>query len=102
VSNITQGPASACAEGLARSGQRDVVAMLLQQQPIIVELSNQTEASRDISVDTALSIFLMPFVVLLALLLGGAIIGALVVAYKRWRDRGDGPVITSDHPSIRV
>jgi len=79
--------------------------MFLQQQPpqpIIVELSKQPEASRDISVDTALSIFLMPFVVLLALLVGGAIVGALVVAYKRWRDRGDSPMIASEHPSIRM
>jgi hypothetical protein len=76
--------------------------LLQQQQPIIVELANQPEASRDISVDTALSIFLMPFVVLVALLLGGAIVGALVVAYKRWRERGDGSMIASDHPSIRV
>ena len=75
--------------------------MLLQQQPIIVELSNQPDASRDISVDTALSIFLMPFVVLVALLLGGAIVGGLVVAYKRWRDRGDAPMV-SDHPTIRI
>jgi len=76
--------------------------MFLQQQPIIVELGNQAEASRDISVDTALSIFLMPFVVLVALLLGGAIVGGLVVAYKRWRDRGDAPVMVSDHPTIRI
>jgi hypothetical protein len=75
---------------------------LLQQQPIIVDLSNQPDASRDISVDTALSIFLMPFVVLLALVLGGAIVAGLVVAYKRWRERGDGPMIASDHPSIRI
>ena len=75
---------------------------LLQQQPIIVELSKQPEASRDISVDTALSIFLMPFIVLLFLLIGGAIVGGLVVAYKRWRDRGDAPVIVSEHPTLRI
>jgi hypothetical protein len=75
---------------------------LLQQQPIIVELSKQPAASRDISVDTALSIFLMPFVVLLALVLGGAIVAGLVVAYKRWRERGDGPMLASEHPSIRI
>ena len=75
---------------------------LLQQQPIIVELSKPAEASRDISVDTALSIFLMPFVVLLALVLGGAIVAGLVIAYKRWRERGDGPMIASEHPSIRI
>ena len=75
---------------------------LLQQQPIIVELSKQPEASRDISVDTALSIFLMPFVVLLALVLGGAIVAGLVVVYKRWREKGDGPMIASEHPSIRI
>jgi hypothetical protein len=73
-----------------------------QQQPIIVDLSDQPAASRDISVDTALSIFLMPFVVLLALAVGGAIVGGLVVAYKRWRDRGDGPVLASEHPTIRI
>lgn len=77
--------------------------MFLQQtKPIIVDLQNKTAPSRDISVDTALSIFLMPFVVLLVLAVGGAIVGGLVVAYKRWRDRGDAPALSSDHPTLRI
>lgn len=56
------------------------------QAPIMIEVGEQQTPPRDISIDTALNIFLMPFVVLLVLALGGALVGGVVVLYKRWRD----------------
>ena len=72
-----------------------------QQQPIIVDVARQPEPTKDISVDVALSIFLMPFIVLAALAAGGAIVGSLVIMYKRWRGADAAPTADT-HTTLRI
>lgn len=75
--------------------------VLLQQQPVIVDLSNQPQASHDISIDVILGMFAMAGVFLLVAALGSALVAGGMIVYKRWRDQSD-PGADAAHTHIRL
>ena len=72
--------------------------MLLQQEPIIVEVIKQPEVARDISLDVVLGMFAMAGVMLLIAALGGLVAGAIFVALRRAREAKK----TTDNEHIRL
>ena len=75
--------------------------LLLQQQPIVVDVIKQPPPSRDISIDVVLGMFQMAGVVLLAAAVGGLIVGLIFIAIRRFRD-ASAPPTDSDHVRLRI
>ena len=63
---------------------------LLQQNPLVVEVIQQPDAAPDISVRYILNMFLLAGVALAAAAVGGLIVGALFVLYRKYSDRSAG------------
>jgi hypothetical protein len=61
--------------------------LLLQQNPLVVEVIKQPEAAPDISVTYILNMFLLAGVALAVAAVGGLIVGALFVLYRKYHDR---------------
>ena len=57
----------------------------LQQNPVVVEVIQQPEPTRDISIDVVLGMFAMAGVLLAAAAIGSAIVAGGILLYKRWR-----------------
>ena len=77
--------------------------LFLLQQPVIVELADQPEPSRDISIDVILGMFAMAGVFLLAAAIGSALVAGGMILYKRRRDAsGDASMATHSHTSLRI
>ena len=74
---------------------------LLQQKPIVVDLSQKTEASHDISIEVVLSMFAVAGIFLLIALVGCAIVAGGMILYKRWRD-ASAPPSETQHSHIRL
>jgi len=74
---------------------------LLQQQPIVVDLTKQSEPTRDISIEVVLSMFAVAGIFLLAALIGCAIVAGATILYKRWRD-GSAPPTDTPHSHISL
>ena len=75
--------------------------LLLQQQPIVVDVIKQPPPARDISIDVVLGMFQMAGVVLLAAAVGGLIVGLIFIAIRRMRD-ASAPSTDSDHVRLRI
>jgi len=71
---------------------------LLQQQPIVVDLTKQPEPTRDISIEV---VFAVAGIFLLAALIGCAIVAGATILYKRWRD-GSAPPTDTPHSHISL
>lgn len=70
--------------------------MLTQQEPIVVEVINQPDVARDISVDVVLGMFSMAGVALLLAGLGGLVVGAIFVGIRRFRESSAPPADAND------
>ena len=75
--------------------------MLIQQEPIVVEVLKQPEAARDISIDVILGMFAMAGVVMLAAALGGLVAGGIFIGIRRWRD-ATAPPADTEHLRLRI
>jgi hypothetical protein len=75
--------------------------LFLQQNPIVVDLTDKPEPARDISIDVVLGMFATAGWFLLAGAIGCAIVAAAVLAYKRWRD-ASAPPMQAPHTHTRL
>lgn len=75
--------------------------MLIQQEPIVVDVFRQPDAARDISLDVVLGMFSMAGALLLFAALGGLVVGAMFIAIRRARD-AKAPATGSDHVRLRI
>jgi hypothetical protein len=65
--------------------------LLLQQQPIVVDVIKQPPPAKDISIDVVLGMFQMAGVLLLAAAIGGLIVGLIFIGIRRIRDASATP-----------
>jgi hypothetical protein len=63
-----------------------VVWAWLRQNPIVVDLGQRPEPTRDISIDVVLGIFALAGAFLLAAAIGAVLVAAGMFLYKRHRD----------------
>jgi len=80
-------------------GQIAMLALWLQQNPIVVEVAKQPPPTHDASIDAVLSIFALAGVFLLAAAVGSALVAGGIVLYKRWR--GDN-ASDATHTQLRI
>ena len=76
--------------------------MQQDQDPFLVEVLEQPQATRDISLDVVLGMFTMAGVVLLCALVGGLIVGSITIAVRRARDKKADIPTESDHVRLRL
>ena len=77
--------------------------MRFQQPPIVVEILKQPEPTRDISVDTALGVFLLAGAFLLAAVAGSLLVAGAILVYRRWRDAtGSSSAPTHSHTQLDI
>jgi hypothetical protein len=76
--------------------------MLIQQDPILVEVLDQPEAARDISLDVVLGMFTMAGVLLLCALVGGLIVGGVIITVRRARDKKGELPAESSHVRLEL
>lgn len=74
---------------------------LLQQNPIVLELSKQPPPARDITIDVVLGIFMMAGAFLAAAAIGSLIVAGSVILYRKWRDDGASES-GSSHTRLRI
>ena len=60
--------------------------VFLQQNPIVVDLAQQPEPTKDISLDVVVGMFATAGVFLLIAAIGSTLVGGTIFFYKRWRD----------------
>jgi hypothetical protein len=75
--------------------------MLIQQEPILVDVLKQPQAARDISLDVVLGMFTMAGVVLLLAAVGGLVVGAVFIALRRARD-AKATSSDTEHTRLRI
>ena len=76
-----------------------MLALWLQQNPIVVEVAKQPPPTRDASIDAVLSIFALAGVFLLAAAVGSALVAGGIVLYKKWRGEPEGD---ATHTRLRI
>jgi hypothetical protein len=76
-----------------------MLALWLQQNPIVVEVAKQPPPTRDASIDAVLSIFALAGVFLLAAAVGSALVAGGIVLYKRWRG---ADASEASHTQLRI
>lgn len=74
---------------------------LLQQQPIVVEVLRQPQATRDISFDVVLGMFMLAGVAILFAAVGGLVVGAIFIGIRRLRD-ASAPTSDTGHVRLRI
>jgi hypothetical protein len=74
--------------------------MLLQQKPIIVDVSKQPAPTHDITLDFLVGMFAMAGLFLLAALIGSVLVAVGIIFYKRRRSSTDTG--QQDHPTLRI
>ena len=74
---------------------------LLAQAPIVVDLKEQAEPARDISIDVVLGMFATAGWFLLAGAIGCLLVAGGVLIYKRWRD-ANAPAVIVPHTHTRL
>ena len=77
------------------------MSLFLQQEPIVVSISDKAEPARDISIDVVLGMFATAGWFLLAGAIGCAIVASSVILYKRWRD-ASAPPMQAPHTHTRL
>ena len=76
------------------------LVMLLQQKPIIVDVSKQPAPTHDITFDFLAGMFAMAGLFLLAALIGSALVAGGIIVYKRRRSSTDPG--QRDHTTLRI
>jgi hypothetical protein len=77
--------------------------LFFQQNPIVVDVTSQPEAARDISLDVIVGMFAMAGVFLLVAALGSGLVAGGMLLYKRWRDASAPPTQSPHtHTSLRI
>jgi hypothetical protein len=75
----------------------------LQQQPIVVDVIEQPTPTQDISIDYVITMFQTAGVFLLMAAVGGLIVGAIFVVFRRFRDASATPATNeTDHVKLRI
>jgi len=75
----------------------------LQQQPIVVDVIKQPAPTQDISIDYVITMFQTAGIFLLMAAVGGLIVGAIFVAFKRYREASAAPTTNeTDHVKLRI
>lgn len=75
--------------------------LALQQKPIVVDVVQQPQPTRDISIDVVLGMFAMAGVFLAVAAIGSALVAGSILLYKRWRDSSSGGPGTT-HTQLRI
>ena len=75
--------------------------MLIQQQPIVVEVLRQPQVAHDISVDVVLGMFAMTGVILLCAAIGGLVAGAVFIGIRHFRASSSQRTDT-EHVRLRI
>jgi hypothetical protein len=78
------------------------VLFLLQQNPIIVDVGSQPDATGDISIDFVVGMFAMAGVFLLAAAIGSLIVAGVVFLYKRRRAATDPSGGSTSHTTLKI
>jgi len=78
-----------------------LVLFLLQQNPIIVDVGSQPDATGDISIDFVVGMFAMAGVFLLAAAIGSLIVAGVVFLYKR-RSGADSTGGSTSHTTLKI
>jgi len=73
---------------------------LLQQNPIIVDVSKQPTPTHDITFDFLAGMFAMAGLFVLAALIGSVLVAGAIIVYKRRRSSTDTG--QQDHTSLRI
>jgi hypothetical protein len=73
---------------------------LLQQNPIIVDVTKQPTPTHDITFDFLVGMFAMAGLFLLAALIGSVIVAGSIIFYKRRRSSTDAG--QHDHTTLRI
>ena len=76
-----------------------MLALWLQQNPIVVEVAKQPPPTKDASIDAVLSIFALAGVFLLAAVVGSVLVAGGMVLYKRWKGTPEGD---ATHTQLRI
>jgi hypothetical protein len=74
----------------------------LQQQPIVVDVIKQPTPTQDISIDYVITMFQTAGVFLLMAAVGGLIVGAIFVAFRRFREAAAPATNETDHVKLRI
>jgi hypothetical protein len=75
----------------------------LQQQPIVVDVVKQPTPTRDISIDYVITMFQTAGIFLLIAAVGGLIVGAIFVVFRRFRDASTASTTNeTDHVKLRI
>jgi hypothetical protein len=77
--------------------------LFLQQNPIVVDLAKQPEASPDISINVVIGAFATAGAFLALAAIGSGLVAGGIFFYKRWRD-ASAPAAQSQHThtSLRI
>ena len=75
--------------------------MLIQQDPIVVDVVKQPPPAPDISIQVVLGMFELAGVALLLAAIGGLLAGAVFVTIRRLRD-SSAPPVDSSHVRLRI
>ena len=73
---------------------------LLQQKPIIVDVTKQPTPTHDITFDFLVGMFAMAGLFLLAALIGSVLVAGGIIFYKRQRSSTD--TSQHDHTTLRI
>ena len=76
--------------------------MVLQENPIVVDVVKQPPAAHDISIDYILTMFASAGVFLLVAALGGIVVGLIFVGIRRMQEKSAPPEPDSSHVKLRI
>lgn len=74
----------------------------LQQQPIVVDVIQQPQATPDISIQYILTMFATAGVLLAIAAVGGLIAGAIFIGIRRFRDASPAAPTDTEHVRLRI
>ena len=76
--------------------------MVLQENPIVVDVVKQPPAAHDISIDYILTMFASAGVFLLVAALGGIVVGLIFVGIRRMQEKSAPAEPDSSHVKLRI
>ena len=80
---------------------RRVTTVFLQDSPLVVDVIKHPPAAHDISIDYIITMFASAGVFLLIAAVGGILVGALFVMYRRFQDRS-APATNPDSSHVKL